>query len=157
MTAMLIRAATDADLDACARLMSTSEPWVTLGRDHDASMAILRDPTREVYVAERDGALAGFAILCVTGAFIGYLQSVAVDPRFRGAGIGSELIAFVEERIFRVSPNVFICVSSFNDRARVLYERLGYAYVGALTDYIVRGHDELLFRKTRGPLTEHTP
>jgi [ribosomal protein S18]-alanine N-acetyltransferase len=137
--------------------MSTSEPWTTLGRDYDASLAILRDPTREVYIAERDGELAGFAILCVTGAFVGYLQSVAVDPRFRGQGIGTELIAFAEERIFRVSPNVFICVSSFNTKARALYERLGYTYVGALTDYIARGHDELLFRKTRGPLTEHTP
>jgi [ribosomal protein S18]-alanine N-acetyltransferase len=137
--------------------MSTSEPWTTLGRDYDASLAILRDPTREVYIAKRNGELAGFAILCVTGAFIGYLQSVVVDPRFRGEGIGTDLIAFAEERIFRVSPNVFICVSSFNIKARALYERLGYTYVGALTDYIVLGHDELLFRKTRGPLTEHTP
>jgi ribosomal protein S18 acetylase RimI-like enzyme len=154
---MTIRVATESDFDACARLMSISEPWVTLGRDYDASLGVLRDPTREVYVAERDGELAGFTILCVTGAFVGYLQTVAVDPRFRGEGIGTELIAFAEERIFRVSPNVFICVSSFNTRARALYERLGYTYVGALTDYFVRGHDELLFRKTRGPLTEHTP
>jgi ribosomal protein S18 acetylase RimI-like enzyme len=153
----MTRRAIEADLDDCARLMSTSEPWTTIGRDYDASLAILCDPTREVYVAERDGELAGFVILCVTGAFVGYLQTVAVDPRFRGKGIGTELIAFAEDRIFRVSPNVFICVSSFNDRARALYERLGYTYVGALTDYFVRGHDELLFRKTRGPLTEHTP
>jgi ribosomal protein S18 acetylase RimI-like enzyme len=153
----MTRRAIDADLDACARLMSASEPWTTLGRDYAESLALLRDPGREVYVAERDGELSGFAILCVTGAFVGYLQSVVVDPRFRGEGIGTELIALAEERIFRVSPNVFICVSSFNTKARALYERLGYTYVGALTDYIVRGHDELLFRKTRGPLTEHTP
>jgi [ribosomal protein S18]-alanine N-acetyltransferase len=152
---MTTRRATDADLDACARLMSTSEPWTTLGRDYDASLAVLRDPTREVYVEECDGALAGLVVLCVTGAFVGYLQSVVVAPAARGKGVGSALIAFAEARIFAVSPNVFICVSSFNPRARALYERLGYIYVGTLTDYIVRGHDELLFRKTRGPLSEH--
>ena len=146
------RRAKDAELETCARLMSTSEPWVTLGRDYEASLAILRNPTREVYVAERDDAIAGFVIICMTGAFVGYIQTVAVDPRWRGAGVGTALIAFAEARIFRDSPNVFLCVSSFNPRARALYERLGYVYVGTLTDYIVRGHDELLFRKTRGPL-----
>jgi [ribosomal protein S18]-alanine N-acetyltransferase len=154
---MTIRAASESDLGACARLMSTSEPWTTLGRDYEASLAILRDATREVYVAERGGEIAGFVIVCVTGAFVGYLQSVAVDPRFRGEGVGTDLIAFAEARIFDVTRNVFICVSSFNTRARALYERLGYTYVGTLTDYIVRGHDELVFRKTRGPLTETPP
>jgi ribosomal-protein-alanine N-acetyltransferase len=148
------RLASDTETDACARLMSTSEPWVTLGRDYDAAIALLRDPTREVYVAERDGELVGFVILCVVGAFVGYMQTVAVEPTFRGGGVGTALIAFAEERIFAVTPNVFICVSSFNPRARALYERLGYVYVGVLTDYIVRGHSELLLRKTRGPLTE---
>ncbi len=35
-----------------------------------------------------------------------------------------------------------------------LYERLGYAVVGELTDYIVSGHSELLLRKTIAPLNE---
>ena len=45
-----------------------------------------------------------------------------------------------------------MCVSSFNLGARRLYERLGYKVVGELSDYIVRGHSELLLRKTTGPL-----
>jgi ribosomal protein S18 acetylase RimI-like enzyme len=46
-----------------------------------------------------------------------------------------------------------MCVSSFNVDAKRLYERLGYKVVGELTDYIVRGHSELLLRKTVGPMT----
>lgn len=38
-----------------------------------------------------------------------------------------------------------------------LYERLGYKVVGELTDYIVRGHSEVLLRKTVGPLTGFSP
>jgi ribosomal protein S18 acetylase RimI-like enzyme len=61
---------------------------------------------------------------------------------------------FAVQRILRVAPKVFICVSSFNDRARSLYERLGYEVVGELKDFIVRGHSEWLLRKSIGPLAE---
>jgi ribosomal protein S18 acetylase RimI-like enzyme len=62
-------------------------------------------------------------------------------------------VKFAEERILEESPNVFMCVSSFNHDARRLYERLGYLVVGELTNYIVEGHSEILLRKSRGPLT----
>jgi ribosomal protein S18 acetylase RimI-like enzyme len=43
-------------------------------------------------------------------------------------------------------------VSSFNEGARRLYQRHGYEVVGELTDYIVKGHSEILLRKTFGPI-----
>jgi ribosomal protein S18 acetylase RimI-like enzyme len=138
---------------ACARLMAASEPWITLGRSYEASLNIIEDPTREVYLAQDETGLAGFLILCMTGAFVGYIQTVCVDPARRGQGLGSMLVEFGERRILRVSPNVFMCVSSFNLGARRLYERMGYRVVGELTDYIVQGHSEFLLRKTVGPLT----
>ena len=61
--------------------------------------------------------LAGFSILGMTGASVGYNQ---VD-------------------------------------ATRLYERLGHKIVGEITDYIVRGHSEVLLRKTVGPLTGFSP
>ncbi len=146
----------DGEARACARLMSTSEPWITLGRSFETSLAIVRDPDREVYLARDAEGIAGFLILCMTGAFVGYIQTVCIDPRCRGRGLGSKLVEFAEERIFRVSPNIFMCVSSFNQGARRLYERLGYAFVGELTDYIVQGQSEILLRKTRGPLADFT-
>ena len=36
------------------------------------------------------------------------------------------MVRFAEERIFREFPNVFLCVSSINPRARQLYERNGF-------------------------------
>ena len=131
--------------------MAATDPWVTLGRSYDASLQVIENPSREVYIAEDEAGLAGFLVLSMVGAFVGYIQAVLVAPDQQGKGIGSLLIAFAEDRIFTESPNVFLCVSSFNTEARRLYERLGYQYVGELTDYLVRGHSELLFRKTRGP------
>ena len=159
--------ATDAEVRACAEIMSRSDPWVTFGRTFEASCRILRDPAREVHVAlEREGEgagdaatprVAGFTIIIMQGPFVGYIQSVAVHERWRGKGLGTALIAFAERRILRDQPNVFICVSSFNARARRLYERLGYEVVGELKDFVVRGHSEFLLRKTTGPLAEHVP
>ena len=141
------------DARACARLMAASEPWITLGRSYEVSLGIIQDPSREVYLARDETGLVGFLILCMTGAFVGYIQTICIDPARRGQGLGSRLLAFAEQRILQVSPNIFMCVSSFNRDARRLYERLGYKVVGELTDYIVRGHSEFLLRKTLGPLT----
>jgi ribosomal-protein-alanine N-acetyltransferase len=142
---------------ACATIMSTSEPWVTLKRGYDASLATIRDPTREVLVVMDGVEVVGFVILNMRGAFVGYIQTVALREDWRGRGLGSRLVQLAEERIFRESPNVFLCVSSFNARAKALYERLGYDVIGELKDYIVRGHSEWLLRKTRGPLAGFTP
>lgn len=142
----------DADARLCARMMCASEPWITLGRDYEASLAILRDPTRESYVGRRGTELVGFIVLNMAGALVGYIQTVCVAPEYRGRGIGSALVRFAEERIWDDAPNVFLCVSDFNAAARRLYERLGYAVVGELKDYVVAGHSEILMRKSRGPL-----
>jgi [ribosomal protein S18]-alanine N-acetyltransferase len=143
------------EIHTCAAIMSTSEPWITLGRTMEQALRILRDrELQQVYVAVHDDAVVGFVILILKGAFIGYVRTIAVRADWRSQGLGRRLIAFAEERIFRESPNVFLCVSSFNPRARALYERLGYEAVGELRDYIVRGHSEWLMRKTIGPHAE---
>jgi ribosomal-protein-alanine N-acetyltransferase len=140
------------EAEACARMMATTEPWITLRRDHEACLRVVLDETRERYVAYRGERLAGLLILNVRGAFVGYIQTVCAAEEFRGTGVGSALVAFAEERIFRDFRNVFLCVSDFNHGARRLYERLGFRLVGELTDYVVAGHSELLLRKSVGPL-----
>jgi ribosomal-protein-alanine N-acetyltransferase len=157
MALSISRLADPADLEACAHLMAQSEPWITLGRTYETSLTIVSDPSREVYVARDELGMAGFLILCLAGAFVGYIQTVAVQPDRRRQGLGTELIQFAERRILREFPNVFMCVSSFNLYARRLYAKLGYTVVGELTDYIVQGHSEILLRKTVGPLSTARP
>ena len=140
------------EADACARIMSTNEPWLTLGRDFASARSVIAAPDREAYVAMAAGNVAGFIVINMNGAFTGYIQSIAVHSDWRSRGLGRRLIAFAEARILGETPNVFILVSSFNPRARALYERLGYEYIGELRDYVVAGHSEYLLRKTRGPL-----
>ena len=150
MLKMRLMSSDDAPL--CARLMSTTEPWTTIGRTYEESLALVNDPAKETWVAFHEERFIGFIILVLRGALVGYIQIVAVVPEARSSGAGSQMIRFAEERIFSHHPNVFLCVSSFNPRARALYERLGYSLVGELPDYLVRGASEYLMRKTIGPL-----
>jgi len=139
---------------ACAEMMLTTEPWITLQLTRENALATLYDHAKEVYAARDGRGVSGFVIIDMRGLIRGYIQTVCVQPDRRGSGVGSSLLRFAEERIFRESPNVFICVSSFNPNARRLYERLGFQQVGLLPELIVPGHDELLLRKTRGAWTE---
>lgn len=134
--------------------MATSEPWLTLGRSFDESVRVFGDPSLETYVATEGNGVAGFVVLSMHGELGGYIKSVAVRQDDRGRGIGSRLIEFAEARIRREHANVLICASSFNPRARALYERLGYQVVGELTDYVARGHSEWLMRKSWSPIVE---
>ena len=135
----------------CAQMMCSTEPWLTLGRTFEESLALLQDPERETYVAADGDRLLGFIILNMHGAFVGYIQTVCVDDAARGQGVGTRLVEFAERRIFRETPNVFLCVSSFNPRALALYERLGYETIGELKNYLIEGASEFMMRKTIGP------
>ena len=146
-----------ADFCSCARLMCGTEPWITLGRDYKTCLKAVRAPMREVYAARAADKIMGFIILEMTGTLKGYIKTVCVAPDARGLGVGTKMVRFAERRIFRESPNVFMCVSSFNKGARRLYKRLGYNKTGTLKDFIVKGHNELLLRKTLGPTTGYKP
>ena len=141
----------------CAGFMVASEPWVTLGLTVEQALQRLTDPTREVHVAIVEERVVGVLILFLAGPLNGYIQTIAVHPDWRCRGIGTRMVEWAEERIFRQSPNVFLCVSSFNTHARELYERLGFQRVGELPDFVKVGFSEILMRKTRRPLLGFKP
>jgi ribosomal-protein-alanine N-acetyltransferase len=142
------------DMNCCARMMADSEPWITLGRGYEDSLKLIKSPDRDVFIAHIDGQCAGCIIICMIGAFRGYIQAIVVADPWRNKGIGSRLLQFAEEYVFKKEPNLFICVSSFNEKAKQLYLRMGYEVVGELHNYIIQGFSEILMRKTSGPMAE---
>jgi [ribosomal protein S18]-alanine N-acetyltransferase len=137
-----------AEVEQCALMLSSTDPWVRLGATYESCLGRFQDADKEIYVAELDGAIVGLLIVNMKGAFFGYIQTLCIAETHRSQGIGTALIKWAESRIFKESPNVFMCVSSFNPEACRLYENLGYSIVGELTDYIIKDHSELLLRKS---------
>jgi ribosomal protein S18 acetylase RimI-like enzyme len=126
----------------------SSEPWKTLRRPLDACRAVLNDAEFQVFIPRVDGERGGFLILDPRGlAGAPYLKSIAIAPAFRGHGLGTKLVAFAEDTFRPRSRHFFLCVSSFNDDARRLYEKLGYVSVGSVQDLAVEGASETIMVK----------
>jgi ribosomal protein S18 acetylase RimI-like enzyme len=132
--------------------MAATDPWITLGRTLEVTRRVCADSRYDVFIAHRDTERAGFMILDPHGiAGAPYVRSLAIAPEFRSLGIGASLLAFAEERYRGVARHLFMCVSSFNTRARALYERLGWIAVGNLPDFAIEGSSEILLAKRITP------
>ncbi len=146
----IIRPAEGDEPEWCARLMSDNDPWITLGRDFEQCRKRCRQSGWELLVAAsaEGGALGGFLLLDPQGV-IGYpyIASIAVVREVRNQGLGRLLIREVEEKYRPTRKFLFLCVSSFNERARSLYLRLGFRTIGVLEDFVISGLDEWLLCK----------
>jgi ribosomal-protein-alanine N-acetyltransferase len=153
------RITSDDDARACADIMASAEPWITCGRTRDNTFLTVSNQQAESYAAvTRDGEIVGVVIIALQIPLIkGYICGLAVKPAHRNRGIGTELLRYAEARIFRESPNVFLCVTSFNTSAQRLYARLGYQKIGEITDFAIPGAHEHLLRKTLGPQSTFKP
>ncbi len=140
------------DKQQCSQIFTSSEPWISLGITESFMMKTLNDPLHEVFAVVNDQHIIGTFVLQTRGAFTGYIKSIAIKRGWRGKGLGVMMMNFIEEKIFGVTPNVFLCVSSFNKDAQRFYKKLGYENVGLLKNYVIEGADEILMRKTMGPL-----
>ena len=148
-----INLTTDSGIIAtCAKMMTNTDPWITLGFSYDQCLTAFDGPGKEIYVLVEKEEIAGFVILQFCGTFKGYIQTICIHDAYRGKGFGTKLLMFCEERIFKISPNIFICVSSFNHGAIKLYSSLGFKLVGELDNFVKHGFTELLLRKTIGPM-----
>ena len=141
-----------AEFEICARMMVKTYPWITLEMNYDQCIRAFEGDFREVYILEFENKIAGFVILQMKGTFKGYIQTICIDEAHRGKGLGKILLQFCEEKILKVSPNIFICVSSFNKGAAKLYYEFGFKLIGELENFVKEGFTELLLRKTVGAM-----
>jgi ribosomal-protein-alanine N-acetyltransferase len=143
-----IHLADDREKDLAAHLLSTSEPWITLHISGEQCSKNCHNPEFLLYIAYKKDKPAGIIILDPQGiAGSPYIKSIAVYPEFRGEGIGTMLLNFAEDLFRADAKHFFICVSSFNERARKLYEKFGFKAVGEFRDFIIEGASEILMHK----------
>lgn len=141
--------------DTAAAVMAATDPWITLDMDLPRCRGAFEGNEKEIYGAYDGAVLAGFAVIQTGGSFRGYIQTLCATPAYRGKGVGTFLLQNSEQRIHQFSPNVFMCVSSFNIAAQQLYFRYGFEQVGILKDFVKQGFDELLLRKTDGSWNDY--
>lgn len=90
---------------------------------------ILHQRRGRVLVAEDEGSVIGF---CAVGPAIdddwGEVFAIYVDPQHWGHGVGRDLLVAAEHSLAEAGfPRALLWVLEGNDRARVFYERQGWA------------------------------
>jgi len=101
----------------------------------DAFQDIAADPNNELIVAERDGEIIGSLQLTFTpslsyqGSKRCTVESVRVDSKLRGQGIGREMMLWAIERA-KEKGCLSIQLTTHNDRkdAHRFYENLGFKH-----------------------------
>lgn len=143
-----IMPATTDEKEWAATVMAGTDPWITLGITYDLCRKSCFDPNLIMYVAHHNDSPCGMILIDPRGvAGSPYIKTIAVQDEFRGRGVGRSLIEFTELLLKSRNRHLFMCVSSFNTKARNLYERLGFKKVGEFEDYIAEGKSEILLYK----------
>src|SRR5207302_8819388 len=137
--------ATPAHLGPIATLMATSpllHRYRVTARGAKASLAEGMRERDVVLVAVDGDAVAGFAWVIVTRALdrAAYLRLLLIRADQQSQGLGAALLARAE-REARASRcrHLVLLVTKDNRRARVFYERHGYAHVGDLAGFLRPG------------------
>lgn len=153
MSGQSIRPIRAADRELVIRLLADSDPWKTLGYDHqDWSRIFCPIPQgRESFVAEAEGQITGIAIVRQKFLLGDYLELLGVAGWARHKGTGRQLLSHVEALVFARTKNLFACVSDFNTGARDFYRKQGYQEIGPMPNFLIPGSAEILLRKTAGP------
>ncbi len=142
MTSVLIRDAVEADLPFITGLIDSDD--VSSRRDpvrqtdaddqREALLAITQDPNHRLLVAEFDGQPVGsFQLSFIPGvsrrgAWRGQIESVRVDPDFRGQNLGTEMMNWaISECRNRGCGLVQLTSDKQRDAAHRFYERLGFS------------------------------
>ncbi|HBD7190957.1 TPA: GNAT family N-acetyltransferase, partial [Legionella pneumophila] len=97
-----------------------------------------------IYVKDNENNIVGGAIVYAHKSSI-YVDALWVSEKYRGRGIGAELLRGVEtEAIKRGIPESTLDTFSF--QAEGFYLKQGYKHLGIIKNYL-EGHDRIYLRK----------
>jgi GNAT superfamily N-acetyltransferase len=140
-SAMTIRPATVSDLPGVLALYAQPEidngNVLSLGAAAQLHQKFSRYPDYTLYVAERDGRIAGsFALLVMdnlghVGAPSAIVEDVVVDPALHGEGIGRQMMRFAMDKCRQKGCyKLMLSSNAKRERAHAFYESLGFARHG---------------------------
>lgn len=138
---VLFRPATRPDLPSIVRMLADDELGSPRERVesplpesyYSAFEQVNNDPNHELIVAELDGEMIGtlhlmfLPSISFQGGLRAQIESVRVDKRFQGQGIGSEMMKWAMERAKQRGAHV-VQLTTHKSRvdAHRFYERLGF-------------------------------
>ena len=112
---------------------------------------IVSSPNSATWIAEENGAIAGFAAIEWTNDSrnrSAYIQTIEILPKFRRMGVAGELMRRLEDSAGLAGAGfIWLHVDAENTVAARLYEKDGYVLNGREEKYYPRGRDALIYKK----------
>jgi ribosomal-protein-alanine N-acetyltransferase len=124
------------DAEAVAKLHAASfyRGWPR----QDIETYLLDSDTPTLVACDKNRKVAGFAMLRLLGDDV-ELMTIAVEPKFRGKGVGEALLkACFEDLLMTPSRRMILEVAADNPAAIRLYGKLGFAKVSERKGYYAR-------------------
>lgn len=132
-----------------AKSLAAMDPWKRLGYREAGLLTYLtrQDPGLSRYLLTLGKECAG--AVCIRYPWLRgpFLELIAVMDGFQGKGIGNAVLGWMEKEARGVCANLWVSVSSFNDRALTFYLRQGFSEATILKDLLREGEVEILLRK----------
>jgi len=105
-------------------------------------LAFLENNPNTFLVAEYNGRIIGYVMGYLRPDLEGHIMSIAVDPDYRGNGIGSALLTEVIERLINEGARyIGLEVRVSNENAIRLYESFGFRKIKRVIGYYADGED----------------
>ena len=106
-------------------------PQCHLKRTFEA--AVSGNPFVSCWMMERDGEIAGYALLAHTwsqesGGEVVWVEELYVLPQFRGQGIGKSFFSFLH-KTYPDASRFRLEIEPDNTRAAQLYQKMGYNFL----------------------------
>jgi GNAT superfamily N-acetyltransferase len=136
--------------ESLAAAIAAMEPWSVMAYPAEKLARFLAAPDRSVSrygvtLAGKDAGVVSVRSPWLKGP---YLELLALLPAAQGQGLGSRIMAWLEQTALEDGArNLWVCASSFNERALRFYTRHGFAPVATLPGLVKDEYEEILLRK----------
>lgn len=149
-TTLTLQPITAAEAPLLAWRIAAIDPWLTLGISAERLTRALLDPDLHICMRAlrcEDVGLTGVVGVRHPWLYGPYLSMLAIFPEHHGHGHGAAVLDWLAREAEGVSRNVWVCASTFNQRAIGFYRRHGFEPVGEIPELVADGFSELLMRK----------
>ncbi len=147
---LVLRPLTAENAERIGEALAAMPPWSVIGYPARRLVDWLQreQPTMRKFGVMAGAKLAGVIVIQDPFLHGPYLKLIALLPEFQGQNFGLRLLQWMETEARREEARqLWLCVSTFNTRARSLYERFGFEAVAILDKLASDASDELLMRK----------
>ncbi len=157
MKVSIIKAEEKHSIDCVDALQKSELGRVYFSKENSATNAVNDGISKgEIFVAiNKEGLCVGFIWVIEKGAFhsFPYLHIIAVKEEYRNLGIGKKLLQYFEDINAKENIKLFLVVADFNERAKRLYQSIGYKEVGIIPGLYKNGTTEhLMMKRIPSPL-----